>query len=176
MADTAAFEILYQEYYPRVFALCRFLLPSQHSAEDAAQETFARAYRSFAQYTPGRPFWQWISAIAHRHCVDQLRERHRWRPLEGDAQEVIDRLQAPEPVNIDALIIREDQQRLRRAIDQLPEKYRVPLVLAYLGNLSYDQIAQLLEITPNHVGVLLLRARQQLRDHLKPMTAGGPVE
>jgi RNA polymerase sigma-70 factor (ECF subfamily) len=77
MADSAAFEILYQEYYPRVFALCRFLLPSSDYAEDAARETFTRAYKAFDQYTPSRPFWQWIAAIAHRHCVDQLRLRGR---------------------------------------------------------------------------------------------------
>jgi DNA-directed RNA polymerase specialized sigma24 family protein len=57
MADSAAFEILYQEYYPRVFALCRFLLPSNDCAEDAVQETFTRAYKAFGQYTPSRPFW-----------------------------------------------------------------------------------------------------------------------
>lgn len=173
MADSTAFEILYKEYYPRVFALCRFLLPSNDCAEEAAQETFTRAYKAFEQYTPTRPFWQWIAAIAHRHCVDQLRLRGRWHALEDDGQPAIDQLKAPDPVSVDALITLEDHQRLRGAIENLPEKYRVPLVLAYLANLSYDDIAELLDIKRSHVGVLLLRGKQRLRHELKSNTAGG---
>ena len=173
MADSAAFEILYQEYYPRVFALCRFLLPSNDCAEDAAQETFTRAYKAFGQYTPSRPFWQWIAAIAHRHCVDQLRMRGRWHAFDDDGQPTIDQLEAPDPVSVDALITLEDHQRLRGAIERLPEKYRVPLVLAHLANLTYDDIAQLLDIKQSHVGVLLLRAKQRLRHELNANASGG---
>jgi RNA polymerase sigma-70 factor (ECF subfamily) len=173
MADSTAFEILYQEYYPRVFALCRILLPSEDCAEDAAQETFTRAYKNFGQYKPTRPFWQWIAAIAHRYCIDQLRLRGRWQTSDEDAQPIIDQLEAPDPMNVDALITLEDQQHLQGAIELLPEKYRVPLVLAYLVNLSYDDIAQLLEIKRSHVGVLLLRAKQRLRHELKSNTSGG---
>ncbi|MEK9913438.1 MAG: sigma-70 family RNA polymerase sigma factor [Flavobacteriaceae bacterium] len=172
MADSAAFEILYQEYYPRVFSLCRFLLPSEDCAEDAAQETFTRAYKNFGHYTPERPFWQWVAAIAHRYCVDQLRQRGRWQMLDADAQIIIDQLESPDPVSIEALITLEDLQHLQGAINELPDKYRVPLVLAYLANLSHSDIAELLDIKTNHVGVLLLRARQRLRTQLT-LTAVG---
>lgn len=58
MAADVAFEILYKEYYVRVFGLCRRLLNSTTLAEDATQETFMRAYRRFGKYDTDQPFWQ----------------------------------------------------------------------------------------------------------------------
>lgn len=163
MADSGAFEVLYQEYYPRVFALCRRLLITEERAEDAAQETFTRAYKTFGHYQSNRPFWQWIAAIAHHHCVDQLRQMNRWEDIHTDSNTEIELLQAPEPLAVDVLIASQTQARLNAAIDDLPEKYRVPLVLAYLAHLNYEEIATLLDTSRSHVGVLLLRAKQRLR-------------
>ncbi len=167
MSNSAAFAILYQEYYPRVFALCRLLLLTRDGAEDAAQETFTKAYKNFRQYQPERPFWHWVASIAHHHCIDELRQRNRWQNLEPDVEGVLDHLESPEPVTLDLLISAQDQHQVRKAIDGLPEKYRVPLVLAYLAQLSYDEIAALLGISRNHVGVLLLRAKERLRAQLR---------
>ena len=167
MADSGAFEVLYREYYPRVFALCRRFLLTNESAEDAAQETFTRAYKTFRHYQSARPFWHWIAAIAHHHCLDQLRQVGRWEDIHTESHAEIERLKAPEPLAIDVLIASETQARLNAAIDDLPEKYRVPLVLAYLVHLSYEEIATLLGTNRNHVGVLLLRAKQRLRHCLQ---------
>ena len=65
MARHTAFEILYSDYYVRVFGLCRRLLNSSELAEDAAQETFMRAYKGFNKFDSEQPFWQWIAAIAN---------------------------------------------------------------------------------------------------------------
>lgn len=163
MAESGAFEVLYREYYPRVFALCRRFLLTHERAEDAAQETFTRAFKTFRHYQSSRPFWHWIAAIAHHHCVDQLKQVGRWEDMHTDSNGEIEHLQSPEPLAIDVLIASQNQARLNAAIDNLPGKYRVPLVLAYLVQLSYEEIATLLGTNRNHVGVLLLRASQQLR-------------
>ena len=73
MAANVAFEILYKEYYARVFGLCRRLLGSPTLAEDATQETFMRAYKYFKRYDTSQPFWRWIATIANNHCIDLLR-------------------------------------------------------------------------------------------------------
>ena len=65
------------------------------------------------------------------------------------------------------MISHEDSERLNQAVEQLPDKYRVPLVLAYYNDASYDEIATSLSTSRNHVGVLLLRARQKLREELE---------
>ena len=83
MAADAAFEILYREYYPRVYGLCRRLLNADASAEDATQEVFMRAYRQFKRYDTSRPFWQWIATISSNYCIDVLR-KHTAQDFKSD--------------------------------------------------------------------------------------------
>lgn len=173
MARHTAFDILYKEYYPRVFGLCRRLLNSAELAEDATQETFMRAYRKFGKFDADRGFWQWIAAIANNHCIDLLRTRNRNRFLFGDEEAELLALEnavsADVPV-LSELIALEDADALSSAVATLEDKYRVPLVLAYFEYTSYDGIAEQLGVTRNHVGVLLLRARHRLRAILGPQS------
>lgn len=161
-----AFEVLYREYYVRVFGLCRRLLNSTDQAEDAAQEVFTRAYRQFSKYDSTRPFWQWIATIANNHCIDLLRHRTRSSALFGDEQVEINQAEGDDELMLDQLISYEHTDALNRAISALADKYRVPLILACLNESSYDEIAEQLDISRNHVGVLVLRAKKQLRKAL----------
>lgn len=166
MSRHTAFEILYRDYYPRVFGLCRRLLNSSELAEDAAQETFMRAYKNFRKYRTDQPFWQWVATIANNHCIDLLRQRHRSPALFGDETVEMEQLVADGAPVINEVLAAEAADALNQAVAGLADKYRVPLVLAYMDQFSYDEIAEQLQISRNHVGVLLLRARQQLRSAL----------
>ena len=166
MSVSVVFEILYKDYYVRVFGLCRRLLNSAPLAEDATQEAFMRAYRKFDNYDSNQPFWQWIASIANNHCVDLLRKRSRTAKIFGNEEEELASLQSPDKQALAALIESEDASELNRTIALLPDKYRVPLVLAYFNDSSYEQIAEHLSISTGHVGVLLLRAKQRLRSTL----------
>jgi len=174
VARHTAFEILYKDYYVRVFGLCRRLLNSSELAEDAAQETFMRAYRSFGKFDAEQPFWQWIASIANNHCIDLLRQKSRTEQLFGDEATEVEGLASPDRPVLRDLIAAEDTDMLNDAIATLSDKYRIPLVLAYFNQASYDEIAEQLTISRNHVGVLLLRAKQQLRVALA--TAGGEMD
>ena len=171
MARHAAFEILYREYYPRVFGLCRRLLNSQDAAEDAVQEVFIRAYKSFGKYDPDQPFWHWIAAVTNNYCIDVLRQRSRGEALFGDEEAELASLEGGAPTPIASLIADQDARAVSDAISALPDKYRVPLVLAYLNQSSYDEIAEQLDISRNHVGVLLLRAQERLRIQIGEVAA-----
>ena len=166
MATNVAFEILYKEYYVRVFGLCRRLLNSANLAEDATQETFMRAYRSFNRYDSNQPFWQWIAAIANNYCIDLLRQRSRTTKLFGDEDAELAQLESQDKKVLTELIDAQDADAVNTAVAQLNDKYRVPLVLAYYNDSSYEEIASDLSISRSHVGVLLLRAKQQLRSYL----------
>jgi RNA polymerase sigma-70 factor, ECF subfamily len=166
MSVSVAFEILYKEYYVRVFGLCRRLLNSVPLAEDATQEVFMRAYRRFDSFNSEQPFWQWIASIANNHCIDLLRQRSRMVNLFGEEEAELELLESPDRQALTLLVDSEESSALNAAIAQLPDKYRVPLVLAYFNDCSYDRIAAVLSISRNHVGVLLLRAKQQLRSCL----------
>ncbi len=166
MASNAAFEVLYREYYARVLGLCRRLLNSNQLAEDAAQETFMRAYKNFRKYKTDRPFWQWIASIANNHCIDLLRQKSRTEALFGDEADELEALADEKTLVLNDLISLEEAESLNGAVSSLDAKYRVPLILAYFNQLSYEEIAEQLSISRNHVGVLLLRAKQRLRAEL----------
>jgi len=161
------FDALYRRHYGRVFGACLRLLGRRALAEDAAQEVFVRAYRSLDRYDERQPFDRWVLAIASHHCVDLLRRRAR-EPLRFDDPETAGAAsEPPVPATLDVLVDAERDDELRAAIAALPEKYRLPLVLAYYNEASYEEIATTLGITRNHVGVLLLRAKQSLRRALE---------
>ena len=86
MTEVAAFAELYAAHYRQVRGLCRQLLGTTERAEDAAQESFVRAYRALASRDPAQPFIAWIMRIARNHCLDLLRRRSRERALFGDEE------------------------------------------------------------------------------------------
>ena len=161
--DKAAFDALYRTHYRRVFGICRRLLGEAGGAEDAAQEVFMRGLKTLGRYDESAPFGPWIGAIARNHCIDQLRKRQRLASLFADAEPPPEALEDPAASADEQLINAYDAERITAAVDALPESYRLPIVLAYYSEASYEEIAASLDITPNHVGVLLLRGRRQLR-------------
>lgn len=164
--NRARFDALYREHYPRVLGLCRRMLGGSSDAEDAAQEVFMRGYRAIRRYRREQPFGPWIAAIATNYCIDLLRRRLRWGRMFSDEPSASEELPDPAEHGAATLIEAHDANVVSRAVDALPEKFRMPLVLAYYADASYDEIATTLGITRNHVGVLLLRAKQRLRRDL----------
>jgi RNA polymerase sigma factor (sigma-70 family) len=104
--------------------------------------------------------------IARNHCLDVLRRRSRERALFGDEEAESVAIQAPGTDGLGAALTAERAAEVNAAVAKLPERYRVPLALAYFGDQDYDEIAAALGITRNHVGVLLCRAKQLLRQSL----------
>jgi RNA polymerase sigma-70 factor (ECF subfamily) len=163
--NKAAFDALYREHYRRIYGLCRRMLGQAADAEDATQEVFMRGYRSFGRYRPEDPFGPWIGAIASNYCIDVLRGKRRSNDIFREDVETAD---AADPLENGAgpLIQAEDEDAVNPAVEALPEQYRLPIVLAYYSESSYDEIAETLGITRNHVGVLLLRGKKKLREQL----------
>jgi RNA polymerase sigma-70 factor (ECF subfamily) len=157
------FEALYRDHYRRVFGLCLRMLGRPTQAEDAAQEVFMRAYRALDRYDSSQPFAPWILGIAGNYCVDLLRRRTRDISLFDDMAAELAEVEAQSPAALEVLVDAERGAEVRTAIAALPPKYRLPLVLAYYSEWSYEEIGAKLGITSNHVGVLLLRAKQSLR-------------
>jgi RNA polymerase sigma-70 factor (ECF subfamily) len=166
MTKEAGFGALYEQHFRRVRGLCRHLLGSAERAEDAAQEAFVRAYRSLAHYDESTSFSAWVMSIARNHCLDLLRRRSRERRLFGVEAEETEAIEAEGPDALGAVLGAERAAAVNAAVAELPERYRVPLALAYYADAEYDEIAAALGITRTHVGVLLCRAKQMLRKAL----------
>ncbi len=166
--DAEALAEIYRLYSRRVFGLCRYMLDSRESAEDATSEVFLKLQRSIASYDRSTPFHKWLLRVTGNQCIDALRRRKRGRQVFVEVEEGVTVIEgtSPEPSPLGAVLSAEERAKVRDAIARLPENYRTPLVLRYFGELSYDEIAQQLGLKRDYVAALLFRAKQDLRHKL----------
>jgi RNA polymerase sigma-70 factor (ECF subfamily) len=158
--DADAFSQLVEAYQTAVYNLCYRMLGDPYEAEDAAQETFLRAYRSMAKYDQSRPFSTWLLSIAAHHCIDQIRKRRAViLPIEDlPYQEIQDPLPSPE-----ALASKNEVEgRVQSLLDTLNPVDRASVVMYYWYDFSYDEIAQALGLTTSAVKSRLHRSRREL--------------
>ena len=177
LADaTPQFEEAYTVHRLRVFNLCRYLLGSSDTAQDATQEVFLRAQERFSAYDPSRPLSSWLTAIASNYCIDLLRRRTLERRLfEADMMDDL-KPASPGPSPLGQLLSSERGAELRDALAALPDQYRVPLVLAYYSELGYDEIGAMLGLVRNTVGTLIFRGKQLLRQNMRRERRSGLSE
>ena len=163
--DREAFGEIYRQFSGRVFGLCKKLLGAAAPAEDATSDVFMRTQQALDRYDPARPFDRWLLSIASNHCLNLLRRRSLERRLfaaNADTEPSTAATESP----LGALSSAEQRQQVRDAVSELPDKLRLPLVLRYDAELSYDEIAAALGINRDHVATLLVRAKQALRRSL----------
>lgn len=168
--DAEALAEIYRRYVKRVFGLCRYMLNSRESAEDATSEVFLKLQRSIVGYDGSIPFPRWLLRVAGNQCIDALRRRQRGLKVFVEVENgsaVIDAASS-EPSPLGAVISTQERAQVRDTIARLPENYRVPLILRYYGELSYDEIAQELDLEKNYVAALIFRAKKELRRTLAP--------
>jgi RNA polymerase sigma-70 factor (ECF subfamily) len=163
--DTQAWGDLYREYAPAIFRFCRRALPRKEDAEDATMEIFLKLRDKLGQYDSSRSFSAWLYKVAANHCWDLLRRRKARH--EKDMQDVDDLpLEAPEPNQLERLIEERTSEEVRKALDKLGARARMALVMRYYSDMSYDEISDALGVRRPFVGVVLLRARHELRQAL----------
>jgi len=166
--DTDAFARLVQLYQAPVYNLAYRMLGERMEAEDAAQETFLRAFRNLGQYDPARPFRNWLLSITAHYCVDRLR---RQRPLLALDDELATGRVGANPD--DAVIAWETRERIQRLLMCLPAEDRAAVTLRYWYDCSYEEMAQILGTTVSAVKSRLHRARLALVRMLGEEGVGG---
>ncbi len=158
--DDTAFSRLVETYQTPVYNLCYRMLGDGAEAEDAAQETFWRAYQNLRRYDTQRSFITWLLSIAAHYCIDQQRKRkHPVLPIDEYMEET-----APDPApNPERAVSQLDEdQFLHHLLAQMVPQDRAVLVLRYWHELSEEEIAQSLDLTVSAVKSRLHRARLQL--------------
>ncbi len=152
--------------HPRYFDYAAEPLNNRHDAEDATAAVFLKARLHLNQFDASRPFAPWIYRVAANHCWDELRKRRthgEWDDGESELQKLED--QAPTPQQ--AVLLNETKRNVRNAIAALDDRSRLIVILRYFAEMSYEDIGDVLGISSNFTGVLLLRARRQMRTRLK---------
>lgn len=164
--DEASFAALVEAYQTPIYNLCYRMLGEAGEAEDAAQETFLRAYSQLASYDPSRPFKTWLFSIANHHCIDRLRKRRlTWLSLEDDLPPH-PALQEQAPGPEDASVRREQTEALQALLARLAPDDRSVVVMRYWYDLSYEEIADATRTTVSAVKSRLHRARGSLGEML----------
>ncbi len=171
--DQHAFTPLVESYHARVFNLCYRILGNRMEAEDAAQETFLRAYRAIRRYDPTRPFATWLLTIATRYCIDQLRRR-RLPLLSIDAQPRPE-VQDPGPNPATAFDRAEHAREIQVLLQALQPVDRAAVVMRYWYEFSYEEIAGVLKLSVSAVKSRLHRARRELARHWQESREATPA-
>jgi RNA polymerase sigma-70 factor (ECF subfamily) len=156
--DIQAFAHLVETYQTPIHNLCYRMLGNAEDAEDAAQETFLRAYKSFKRYDKNRPLSTWLLSIAAHYCIDQIRRRRY--PLVSIEELPVPNVQDPSPGAETRLSLKEEQVRVREILNNLSPKDRIAVVLYYWYDFSYDEICQILSLSTSALKSRLHRARR----------------
>lgn len=165
--ESAAFEPLMRRHNQRLYRIARAILRDDSEAEDVMQDAYVRAYQHLDQFAGRAKFSTWLSRIAVHEAFARLRRRRRFEEFDAmdeksNYQPVQPAYQSPERAASNA----ELNLVLERAIAALPEKYRTVFVLREVEELSTEETAQCLELTPQNVKVRLHRAKSVLKREL----------
>jgi RNA polymerase sigma-70 factor (ECF subfamily) len=160
--DRAAFAALVEEYWDRLYRWLCHLTHDRHGAEDLAQETFLKALAGLAGFRVGSNFQAWLFRIAHNAFANQVRAKRRVR------QAFPDDVPANEQGPPEQAMSRELLALLARTVGRLPSEYRAAFLLRVEEGMSFQAIAQVLEITEETARWRVFKARQKLMDVLAP--------
>ena len=175
-----AFDWLVTHYHRPVFGLVAGILYDPSEAADVTQEVFLRAFRGINGFREGSSLKTWLYRIAVRQALNH--RRWSWRHLRqqssmdaaqdengGHAIE----FQAPGASPFDELASREVQQAVQRALLKVAQNFRMAVILRDLEGMSYEEIAEVLEVSVGTVKSRILRGRRALRELLQPVFASG---
>ena len=163
--DQAAIEQLVLKYQDKIYNLCRYMLQDPSNAEDAAQDTFIKAYRNLKKFTPDASFSTWLYRIAVNTCLD-YRKKPFFESLfkstaEGDIYLIEQMSDRPSPDRL--YESKQMGHALQKSLTLLSPKLRAVIILKEIEGLSYEEIAEVLDTSIGTVKSRISRAREEFR-------------
>jgi RNA polymerase sigma-70 factor (ECF subfamily) len=156
--DRSALETLLRRHHDRLYAVCRRLTGSDADGADACQEAMISIVRGLARFDARSSFGTWAYRVATNAALDELRRKRRRPEPEAELPEAWD----GGPVSNDGIGAVADRLDIDAALSRLPAEFRAPVVLRDLCGLSYEEIAEVLEIPPGTVRSRIARGRGAL--------------
>lgn len=169
--DQTALEALMRKYYPRILNFIYRFLGNRQVAEDLTQEVFLKVYKSAFKYTPRSQFQTWLYTIAKNTALNELRRKRGLfvstdQTFNSDGNELTKEIADFETAPDKDLMHKEKAAMIRQAIDDLPEKQRMAVILRRFEDFSYAEIAATLKVSDKAVKSLLSRAKLNLKHKL----------
>ena len=161
--DREAFGRLIGAYQTPVFNLAYRMLGNADEAEQAAQEAFIRAWTRLDGYNPAHKFSTWLLSITSNYCIDQIRKRRALLLSIDEPMPAHPALMSEQESGPEARVAESEQQVVvQNLLETLPADYRQAVVLRYWYDMSYEEIAEVMETTVSAIKSRLFRARRQL--------------
>ena len=168
--DRNAAARLVARHSPRILAVCTRMLGDRASAEDCAQETFLKLWRSAGRWRPGRAkFETWLYRVATNACIDRIRRR-RPETAASDAPDYADFADGA-PLADARLVADQQRAAIEAALGRLPKRQRLAVVLCHFEEMSCADAAAVMEVSVEALESLLARARRSLKESLAPARA-----
>ncbi|MDP8244847.1 MAG: sigma-70 family RNA polymerase sigma factor [Candidatus Hinthialibacter antarcticus] len=165
--DRNAFRTLVERYHGMVYHVAYGMCRNAESAQDAVQEVFYRAFKRLEQFKPEQTFGAWVRRITVNYMLDQYKKKklptESMVNPEGETREFAD---DPELTPREELLTQDRDETILAAIQELPDKYKAILILRHFEDLSYEEIAQEVELPLGTVTTQLHRARNMLAQRL----------
>lgn len=164
--DTNAFAILVDRYKDLVFTLTSRMLKNKEEAEEVAQDTFIKVYKSLNKFKGDSKFSTWIYKIAYNTSLDRIKKNKKYRndvAIDEFTEHQIKTIDSA----LDNLELEERNQSIKDCIALLPNDDGFLLTLYYYDELSFEEISKVMGITPNNVKVKVFRSRKKLANILK---------
>lgn len=174
--DRDAFSVLVQRYQKQIYSLTYRLTNDPEDARDMAQEVFIHIYRVLNKYDPDRKFFSWMYKVATNVCYNVLRRGKNEHLVTLDKViEIAPFVARSDSQPEEFFERRETQEMVRQAVTELPEKYRLPLVLRYLEDMTYKEIAEYMDLPVTTIETRLYRGKALLYKRLQALGEGGLV-
>ncbi|MBV7270544.1 RNA polymerase sigma factor [Winogradskyella luteola] len=169
--DTRAYAQLVDRYKDLVYTLALRMLKHKEEAEEVAQDTFIKVFKSLHKFKGDSKFSTWIYRVAYNTCLDNIKKNKKYLNNVAIDEFTFNKLDTIDNA-LDHIIKEEKSVLIKNCIDKLPEDSSVILTLFYFEELSLDEISKIINIEANTVKVKLFRARKKLavilEHHLQP--------
>jgi RNA polymerase sigma-70 factor (ECF subfamily) len=179
--DQDAFKDLVEKYQRKVYSICYGMLKDSESSMDVSQEVFIKVYRYIGKFNRDSSFYTWLYRITVNMCIDHIRKNSRIKKVEyDDALSHDGEVEGEEHILPSTLGLHPDKvygrkelrQKMLEALETLSEKHRTILILREVEGLSYEEMADVLNISKGTVMSRLYHARRYFQEAIKDYLQG----
>lgn len=163
--DTQSFTYFVNKYKDVVFSIAIKVLRNREDAEELAQESFIKAFKSLHTFKGTAQFSTWLYRITYNNCISEVRKR-KLKFVSSDDIQLPDE---PEEMNLDGIPAENRAKYVKAALDKLPQDEYTLVLLYYYEDKTIDEIASITKMTDSNVKVKLFRARKKLQTFLNEM-------
>ena len=166
--DNSYFELLVSRYKNLVYSLVLRMTTDAEEANDLAQDVFIKVYKNLSKYNSDYKFSTWIMRITTNHVIDTRRKKHYETTSISELETEIVTNESPE----DLLIKNEQKEELKKVVEELPEMYKIPIVLYHQQGMSYQEISDITKEPLSKVKNRIFRGRKLLKENLINLRKG----